>query len=105
MVAIPRPEFWSVPSLVAPEQTLARQIGMIPGLWVLDLQTQEGAYFLPRPHDAIHQLQKHKIWVCPLYEPFLEWLFNQDLSQPLPPLLELPEAPSAIYGYRRNGAD
>ena len=44
-------------------------------IWVLDLQTGEGAYFLPTGM-ASADIQKHAIWVCPLFEPFLEWLIH-----------------------------
>jgi hypothetical protein len=73
-------------------------------LWVLDLQTGEGAFF--RPGGSAHaDLEKHRIWVCPMFEPFLEWLYAQDLSdlRALPPLVELPDAPAALSGYRRPG--
>lgn len=73
-------------------------------LWVLDLQTGEGAYFLPggcAPAD----LTKHAIWVCPLFEPFLAWLYQQDLTtlDQLPDHVSLPKAPFALRGYRHPG--
>ena len=74
--------------------------------WVLDLQTGEGALFawggLP-----IADLESHKIWVCPLFQPFLEWLYQQDLNDiaKLPDTVELPNAESALYGYRRKGKE
>lgn len=73
-------------------------------LWVLDLQTGEGAFFLPGGL-ASADLDKHKIWVCPLFEPFLAWLYTQDLGDlgALPDVVAL-DAPSALYGYRRKGA-
>lgn len=73
-------------------------------LLVVDLQTGEGAIF--RPGGYVHaDLNKHAIWVCPMYEPFLEWLYKQDLSdlQALPPLVEIDDATSAMRGYRRPG--
>lgn len=71
---------------------------------VLDLQTGEGSIFLPGG-SASADLDKHKVWVCPMFEPFLEWLYGQDLSDllKLPDLVELPDAPEAMYGYRRAG--
>lgn len=71
--------------------------------WVLDLQTGEGAYFR-HGGCAVADLNKHAIWVCPLYEPFLVWLYGQkpDLAT-LPESVELPQAESALYGYRRKG--
>lgn len=74
-------------------------------LWVLDLQTGEGVYV--QPSGSAHaDLQKHRVWVCPMFEPFLQWLYAQknpaDLDS-LPSLVELPDAPAAMYGYRRGG--
>lgn len=53
-----------------------------------------------RSHDLN---EKHKIWVCPLYEPFLEWLYRQDVRDlgKLPDHVTL-EAPAALWGYRRD---
>src|SRR5262245_9402901 len=42
-------------------------------IFVADLQTQEGAFFRPGGSPKA-DLEKHRIWVCPLFEPFLEWL-------------------------------
>jgi hypothetical protein len=76
-------------------------------LWVLDLQTGEGAYF--RPGGSAHaDLLRHRVWVCPMFQPFLEWLYAQgDLSDlsVLPPVVEIPGAPGALYGYRRPGPE
>lgn len=73
-------------------------------LWVLDLQTGEGACFLPGGY-AVADLDKHAVWVCPMFQPFLEWLYDQDLSDldALPDVVQLPEAPFAFAGYRREG--
>lgn len=73
-------------------------------IWVMDLQTGEGAIFMPGGH-ARNDLAKHKIWVCPMFEPFLAWLYQQDLTDlsQLPALVELPDAPFAMHGYRRTG--
>jgi hypothetical protein len=51
---------------------------------------------------------EHRGWVCPMYEPFMEWLYTQDLSdiKVLPHLVTLgPEADKhcAMQGYRREG--
>lgn len=71
---------------------------------ILDLQTGEGAVFRPGGY-AKADLEKHKIWVCPLFEPFLEWVYTQDLTDvtTLPRMVELPNALSAMQGYRREG--
>lgn len=73
---------------------------------VIDLQTGEGAIFKPGGYPKA-DLEKHKIWVCPLFEPFLDWLYGQDLGDltKLPSLIKfhLDEAPFAMRGYRRPG--
>lgn len=75
--------------------------------WVLDLQTGEGAFFR-LGGVASSDLRKHKIWVCPMFEPFLNWLNHQDHSD-LAALHErhrvvnLPEAVFDGGGYRRPG--
>lgn len=73
-------------------------------IWVLDLQTGEGACFLPGGL-ASADLNKHQVWVCPMYEPFLSWLYAQDLSDldALPSYVELPDAQFEMAGYRRGG--
>lgn len=99
---------WDRISVFAPAssvRSLLREIGWGPEyIWVLDLQTGEGACFLPHGL-ASADLNKHKIWVCPMYEPFLEWLYAQDLSDlnSLPDKVNLPKAAPALYGYRRGG--
>jgi hypothetical protein len=73
-------------------------------LWMLDLQTGEGACFHPGGL-ASADLDKHRIWVCPLFLPTLEWLYTQDLSDltALPALIDLPDAPFALGAARRPG--
>lgn len=74
-------------------------------VWVLDLQTCEGAAFTPGGYAAA-DLEKHRIWVCPLFGTFLQWLYTQDLAtafDALPESVELPDAPFSLYGYRRKG--
>lgn len=98
---------WEVKSAVDPGRRLLTQLGWAPdrmNLWVLDLQTGEGAYF-QLGGSARSDLQKHRVWVCPLFEPFLSWLYQQDVTDldQLPALVELANAPGAIYGYRRQG--
>ena len=97
---------WKRPSK-APDVPLLSRIGQgFDALLVLDLRTKEGAIFYPSPHSLPRaELEKHRIWVCPLFEPFLEWLYKQDLTElaKLPDYVELPEAPFAMTGYRRPG--
>lgn len=84
---------------------LFQTIGWNPrSLWVLDLQTCEGAAFRPGGV-ASYDLKKHKIWVCPMFEPFLEWLYLQNLDDldKLPAMVNLPDAEFAFAGYRRQG--
>ena len=77
-------------------------------VWVMDLETGEAAMFWPGGNPRM-DLQKKQIWVCPLYEPFLEWLYGHVQEHQaqwwdaLPVLVELPEAPFEIHGYRRSG--
>jgi hypothetical protein len=74
-------------------------------IWVLDLQTGEGAYFLPAKNAcAKADLDKHKIWVCPMFEPFLEWLYQQDNLDfdVLPDWINLKEIEFSFCGYRRG---
>ncbi|MBD0733980.1 hypothetical protein [Streptomyces sp. CBMA29] len=72
---------------------------------VFDLQTMEGAAFEPGGVAAA-DLKKHRIHVCLLFEPFLEWLYDQvdvrDLDA-LPDHVHLPDTPMGLYGYRRPG--
>jgi hypothetical protein len=73
---------------------------------VFDLQTCEGASFRPGGN-AHFDLEKHKIWVCPMFEPFLCWLYKQQLDDlsALPGCIDLVDAPFALAGYRRNGPE
>lgn len=85
---------------------LLRQIGYAGDeVWVLDLQTGEGARFRPGGLPAA-DLEAHRVWVCPMFEPFLGWLYaNQDLlrSWTLPAVLNLPDAQFEFRGHRRPG--
>jgi hypothetical protein len=109
LVGVPDIE-WSYESQVCPGGSLLGACGWTAEhLWVLDLQTGEGAFFRPGGC-ARADLEKHRIWVCPLFEPFLEWLYElwnkarTDLDfDELPDVVELPNAPFAFAGYRRPG--
>jgi hypothetical protein len=101
------PEEWRRTSVVNPADSrpMLGARGWTPRhVLVLDLQTGEGAIFRPGGL-ARADLQKHRIWVCPLFEPFLEWLYKQDLDDldALPSHVDLPEAPFEVSGYRRPG--
>ena len=73
-------------------------------VWVFDLQTRQGAAFIPHGSAGM-DLEQTKIWVCPMFEPFLEWLYRQDLTDitTLPAVVELVNAPGAYRGYQREG--
>lgn len=81
-------------------------------VWLFDLQTGEAARFHtnnPIPVDVRHQLKTHKIWVCPMFEPFMVWLWGHIRLHPdwwdtLPRTVELPaDTPFDFAGYRRPG--
>jgi hypothetical protein len=71
---------------------------------VMDLQTGEGAIF-HRGGNAVADLNKHRVWVCPMFEPFLEWLYAHDWTDvsELPHFVELDTKIAALAGYRREG--
>jgi hypothetical protein len=73
---------------------------------VVDLATGEGAIFYPNPSGSPHvDLTKHRIWVCPLFEAFLSWLYQRGPEihlESLPAVVHL-DAPFAFQGYRRPG--
>jgi hypothetical protein len=73
-------------------------------LFVFDLQTGEGALFLPGGSPSA-DLNKHAIWVCPLFEPFLTWLYGrwEGSLDDLPHLVKIPSAAGGLSGYRRPG--
>jgi hypothetical protein len=79
-------------------------------MWVLDLQTGEGMY-VPVDGSADYQLQgAHQICVCPLFLPFLRWLYQQDLTaldQLSGGLIRLTEeeAPSSLASRRSSHWD
>jgi len=79
-------------------------------IWMLDLQTGEGAFFRPGGI-AQYDLEKHQIWVCPMFGVFLDELYKhpdwcEDISR-IPDLVELSDeramGASALYGHRRGG--
>ena len=96
-------EQWNYVSMVSRRPLLATVGWTAEHIWVGDLQTGEAAIFRPGGLAAA-DLDKHRVWVCPMFEPFLTWLYKQDLSDlsKLPPLVQL-NAESALAGYRRKG--
>lgn len=98
------PEEWSWVSEVTGLPVL-RERGWNRGdLLVLDLETREAAVFRPGGV-ASSDLRKHRVWVCVLFERFLQWLYEQDTSDlaALPKHVNFAEVPPAQYGYRRAG--
>jgi hypothetical protein len=105
MVARFTPDEWSRGAVEGhPEFALLDQIGWShKHVIVFDLQTCEGAAFYPGGWPKA-DVEKHKIWICPLFEPFLTWLYQQDLSDlnALPSSVVLADAPASLSGYRRG---
>ncbi len=101
------PEEWSRMSVVDEETgvPLLHARGWCKNhIWVMDLQTGEG--FCTTTHGlSTSDLNKHNIWICPMFEPFLEWLYKQDLTDldQLPSVVNLGNVPTAMSGYRREG--
>lgn len=73
---------------------------------VLDIETGEAAMF-NKGGLASADLDKHRVWVCPMFEPFLEWLYVQDFKDvsELPRYVKLDTDIAAMAGYRRRGPD
>jgi len=103
---------WSVRSAVDGQRLLRGRGWSERHLFILDLQTGEGAIFLPGGQPKA-DLDKHAVWVCPMFELFLGWLYARprhwdDLGS-LPALVELTQEEtrghSALWGYRRPGPD
>lgn len=98
-------EEWEYRSLVSDRPLLSKLGWTAQHLLVLDLATGEGALF--RHHGlASSDLHKHRVWVCPLFEPFLAWLYRQDVTDltTLPALVQIEDPTSAMHGYRREGS-
>ena len=93
---------WGQRSIVVESFSLLRATGWTPKhLLVIDLQTGEGAIFRPGGL-ADADLNRHKIWCCPLFPHFLAWLYKQDLTDlaRLPDHVDLPDAPFHLTGTR-----
>ncbi len=96
---------WEYKSLVAEGKHLLREVGIgsPKTMLVLDLQTCEGVLFEPGHGFAAADLNKHAVWVCPLFEPFLTWLYGQPEPFNISALVDLPTARFDWAGYRRPG--
>ena len=113
LISVLEPEEWNHHAIIDPGRPLLRTIGWAPHLphaLVFDLQTREGAAFVLSGH-APADLEKHKIWVCPLFEPMLNWLYMRYREigaawfDTLPVHVDIPDAPFEFRGYRRSGPD
>lgn len=101
-------EEWRRRSTVEPAPILSGRGWTFKHLLVMDLQTGEGAAFKHGGLASSDLNDKHQIWVCPMFEPFLTWLYKQSVEDidALPSHITLTheEAPGALAGYRRDGA-
>jgi hypothetical protein len=78
--------------------------------FVMDLQTGEGAMFALDGSPDYDLTEKHAIWTCPMFKPFLRWLYAHYADGWRDPA-ELPdfvtfteeEAPSSMAGSRGRG--
>lgn len=97
---------WSYHSQVDDLPLLAARGWGLKHIWVMDLQTGEGAIFRSEGL-ARADLNKHRIWVCPLFEPFLTWFYRQEwiALEDLPATVNLGDVPLEMSGYRRPGYD
>lgn len=102
-------EEWQYRSVIDANRPLLAGRGWTPNhLLIVDIQTGEGAMFAPWGYASYDLNDKHKIWVCPLFEPFLNWLYVRYKAggtfETLPVHVDLPDAPFDFRGYRREGA-
>lgn len=95
---------WKVRSQVDGMPLLAARGWSRQHTMVIDLQTGEGAFFPEWAHKS--DLDKHQIWVCPMFEHALLHILSGD-HDPMKtePLIDLPDAPFEAGGYRRGGPD
>jgi hypothetical protein len=71
---------WSINSEIDVGRPLLRALGWDHRVvLVTDLQTGEGAMFSPGGLASADLNRKHRVWVCPMFEPFLIWLYRQPL--------------------------
>lgn len=119
MIGVFDSDEWNRPSVVG-GPSLLREVGWRSDdfMLVLDLQIGEGAIL--NPWGSAHaDLEKHKVWVCPLFEPMLECLYAHwkmyaasvgdwgarlaDWIVVLPSEIKLEGVPLQMAGYRRLG--
>jgi hypothetical protein len=106
----------------ATDRRLACRLDRVPGadpapapprwntsnILVLDLETKEGLVLPSNTYNPLGLLDdKHDIWVCPMFRPFLVWLCLQEYTSvtELPDFVALPTDESEMFGHRANGRD
>lgn len=98
-----------VPLLTAVEDMRQRAKNPLLGVFVRDLQTEEGITLYPEKGiDPTPQLDAHGVWVCPLFLPFCHWLFQNYAGSvaALPAVVNLPVGKVLhLQGYRRPGQE
>lgn len=96
------------PLLMAVEGQRVAGNDPLKAVFVRDLQTEEGATLHPAKEvDPKPQLDRHRVWVCPLFLPFARWLFANwegDVAT-LPDIVELSGEVLHLQGYRRPGEE
>ena len=98
-------EEWAVRSAFRDSPLLKNTCGWtVDHILVLDIQTGEGFITLPRGLATADLNEKHQVWVCPMFEPFLTWLYTQDTTNldMLPSSVNLGNVPTDLRGYRRQ---
>jgi hypothetical protein len=97
--AVPLPE-----GMIRPLSLLSACGWSSKHLWIGDVQTGEGALFQPGGSPQA-DLEKHRMFTCPLFPHFLAWLYEQDFTDlaALPSYVELPDAPFKFAGQRGAG--
>lgn len=97
-----------VPLLASLPRTRGQKWDRARDVLIMDLQTREAAVFALEGDPRV-ELERHQVWVCPLFEPFLGWLYSQPvdrvLSLDLPAWIDIPDAKFAWAGHRRSGAE
>lgn len=84
--------------------------GSIEHVLIVDMQTGEGGMFIPGGLPRA-DLQKHGIWVCPMFELFLEGFYNRVklvgldavFADPIKLFRVGPEIELRLQGHRHNG--
>lgn len=93
---------WKVLSQVDGRPLLAGRGWSREHTLIVDLQTGEGAFFPEWVHKS--DLDKHAIWVCPMFEhALLKILAGDHDPMKTEPLIDFPDAPFEYAGYRRGG--